>query len=326
MIITYAKILIYLIEYHFIRLVAIIRVWPIAPLPKFTKKQNSILLSAFRGLLANWKILIKRFPHINHISNPFTHISGIVLVLRDLRVFLQRKDRNDSHDLSNIIFDKNCPDYFKRNYHYQTDGYFSYDSAHRYDHQIELLFFGTAHIMRKVAYSVLADVLKKNGNVLEFGAGTGASGDQFKQLFPLVSLDLLEPGKAYLDFAQRNYPHSFANIIPDFMENFRAQKKYDCIFSCFVMHEIPVAYWDNIVQSIKKSLHSNGYLLIVDSQQNGDKSEHQFALDQFEKDFYEPYFKEYREKSLEEYFINQGFKLVVKNEVLFSKSLLFTMP
>lgn len=325
MILTYTKIIVYLLEYTLMRLIARVCGWPFTPPPKLSKEQKLTINTAFKGLLTRWKLVIKKFPRSNKLSSPIAHLNRYRLILTDLRNFLERKKLKDSTDLKGITFNTDCPEYFKRNYHYQTDGYFSFDSAMRYDHQIELLFLGTGHIMRKVAYAELANILKGSEDVLEFGAGSGTSGHQFKQIFPGIVLDILEPSSAYLDFARRTYPQTFNECIPVFMENFKSLKKYDCIFSCFVMHEIPVAFWDLVVQRIKESLKPNGHLFIIDSQQNCDSPAHQFALDQFAEDFYEPYFQEYRENSLEEYFLQKGFKLIVKSEVLFSKTLLFTL-
>lgn len=323
MILTYSKILLYFFEYHFMRVLAMIVGWPVPPLPKFTKEQKQTLNKAFFKLLNNWKIVKKQFPHCNPIENPVTHLSRYWSILTDLRTFAERKKRKESYDLPATLFDRNYPEYFKRNYHYQTDGYFSYDSAKRYDHQFEILFLGAGHVIRKVAYSLLGDVLKGNDSVLEFGASTGTSGHQFKLMFPQVKLDILDPSPTYLEYAKINYPDTFEAFIPEFIENFNSNKKYNCIFSTFIMHEIPVLYWDAIAGSIKSALKPGGHLLIVDSQQNHDKAEHQFGLDQFGEDFFEPYFPEYREKSLEDFFALYGFKLIRKQEVLFSKSLLF---
>lgn len=325
MLFTYAKVMAYLLEYHFMRLLARTAGWPIAPLPKLSKDQKSTLNSAFKALLNQWKEVLKKFPHCNPISSPILHFDRFLSILKDLKIFLIRKNNQESHDLKGITFKQNDPEYFKRNYHYQTDGYFSFDSAKRYDHQVELLFLGSAHIMRKVAYSTLAATLKGGFEVLEFGAGSGTSGHQFKQVFPEASLDLLDPSTTYLDYARTTYPQSFNAFIPEFMENFRPNKKYDCIFSCFIMHEIPVKYWDSVTVAIKEALKKGGHLLIIDSQQNCDKIEHQFALDQFAEDYFEPYFQEFRETSLEEYFTQKGFKLISKTEVLFSKALLFSL-
>ncbi len=325
MLYTYTKIIVYLLEYNFLRLISKVFGWPFAPPPKLTQVQKQTINSAFKALINRWKVVQEKFPGSNEISSPANHLVRFGLILKDLPGFLTRKNQKNSRDLLRINFPAECPDYFKRNYHYQTDGYFSYDSASRYDHQIEILFLGTAHIMRKVAYAELGDVIKGNENVLEFGAGSGASGHQFKSLFPDTSLDILEPGAEYLNYARKTYSQTFNQFIPKFMENFKSDKKYDVVFSCFVMHEIPVSYWDTVTTSIKEALKTGGHLLIIDSQQNCDKSAHQFALDQFGEDFYEPYFPEFRERSLEDYFQEKGFRLIRKNEVLFSKTLLFSL-
>lgn len=306
------------------RVVAKIARWPIDPLPRLSEEDKSALNTAVKSLLKRWKVLQKRFPEVKRSSRPSVHLDRYFLILTDLKKFLLRKSREDSMDLGEIQFDENCPDYFKRNYHYQTGGYFSKEAAPRYDHQIELLFLGLGHVMRKVAYSLLEPVLPKKAQVLEFGAASGTSGHQFKLLYPSTQLDLLEPGEAYLEYAQEVYPGVFHRVIPEFMERFKTSQKYDCIFSCFVMHEIPTEHWEKVLVSIKESLNLKGHVLIIDAQQDNDKKEHQFALDQFARDFFEPYFSGYRSTPLEDYFESHGFKLIRKEEVLFSKALLFT--
>lgn len=325
MLLTYTKLIIYLFEYHLLRGIARLRRWPLSPLPKLSSEQKGTLNTAVKDLIRRWKVVMKEFPESNRLSSPFIHLGRYLLILKDLKVFLTRKESKESHDLTETQSIENCPDYFRRNYHYQTDGYFSLESAARYDHQIEMLFLGSGHIMRKVAYSLLAKHIRGHEKILEFGAGSGTSGYQFKQMFPETKLDLLEPSPAYLHYAEKTYPGTFEKLIPAFLENFTSKDKYDCIFSCFVMHEIPVKYWDALVENLKQSLRPEGYLLIIDSQQNCDKPEHQFALDQFAEDFFEPYFEEFRMNSLEEYFERQGFELVAKEEVLFSKSLVFSL-
>ncbi len=298
--------------------------WPIGQLPKLSKEQNDTLNKAVKSLLKKWKIVIKKYPQSLKMSPPINHLRRFQFILFDLKTFLIRKNKQDSHDIKKVLYSDDCPEYFKRNYHYQTDGYFTCESAARYDHQIELLFLGLGHIMRKVAYSILSPTINENATVLEFGAASGTSGHQFKLLYPKTTLDILEPGSGYLDYAREKYPTDFNESFCGFMERFRSPKKYDLIFSCFVMHEIPFEYWDDVVHSIKENLKVDGHLLIIDAQQDVDKKEHQFALDQFAEDFYEPYFPEYRRNGLEEYFARKGFKILNKEEVLFSKALLFS--
>ena len=51
------------------------------------------------------------------------------------------------------------PDYYLRNFHYQTDGYLSEHSARLYDQQVEVLFIGSADAMRRQALPPIAAFL-----------------------------------------------------------------------------------------------------------------------------------------------------------------------
>ncbi len=42
------------------------------------------------------------------------------------------------------------PEYYGRNFHYQTEGYLSEESAELYEHQTEILFMGTLGLMRRL--------------------------------------------------------------------------------------------------------------------------------------------------------------------------------
>src|SRR3954464_13202390 len=66
-------------------------------------------------------------------------------VLRTLRRSKQKRVRDLPRDLDLSAY----PDYFRRNFHWQTDGYFSARSAAVYDVGVEFLFLGTADVMRR---------------------------------------------------------------------------------------------------------------------------------------------------------------------------------
>ncbi len=55
-----------------------------------------------------------------------------------------RKNKNKDFQGKAAETAATMPDYYARNFHFQTDGYFSEASARRYDHQVEILFGGTA--------------------------------------------------------------------------------------------------------------------------------------------------------------------------------------
>lgn len=52
------------------------------------------------------------------------------------------------------------PDYYLQNFHYQSGGWFTDESAELYDTQVEALFSGTADAMRRAALAEIARELK----------------------------------------------------------------------------------------------------------------------------------------------------------------------
>jgi ubiquinone/menaquinone biosynthesis C-methylase UbiE len=74
---------------------------------------------------------------------------------------------------------KDLPEYYQRNFHFQTDGYLSKESAELYEHQTELLFRGTLHLMRRVLLGEMIKKIKaeptKTFKLLELACGTGVA-------------------------------------------------------------------------------------------------------------------------------------------------------
>ena len=62
---------------------------------------------------------------------------------------MRRSKRKLVRDLPTDVDLGAYPDYFRRNFHWQTDGYFSERSAAVYDIGVEFLFLGTADVMRR---------------------------------------------------------------------------------------------------------------------------------------------------------------------------------
>ena len=68
------------------------------------------------------------------------------------------------------------PRYYRRMFHFQSDGYLSEASAERYDYQVEVLFGGGASLMRRQALVPLRAALRRHsGRHHPGGAGRGAS-------------------------------------------------------------------------------------------------------------------------------------------------------
>ena len=79
------------------------------------------------------------------------------------------------------------PAYYLQNFHYQTDGYLSEESAEIYDFQVETLFSGTAGAMRRQALVPVTTFLhgrdQRKLSLLDVACGTGS-------FFKLTQTDL----------------------------------------------------------------------------------------------------------------------------------------
>ena len=90
-------------------------------------------------------------------ENPLKHFTRIPLLMFDaVRANLQKQKKQTKKfaaETAPILSD--LPDYYKRNFHFQDSGYLGKNSANLYDHQVEVLFSGTADAMRRLIIPAL---------------------------------------------------------------------------------------------------------------------------------------------------------------------------
>ena len=101
------------------------------------------------------------------------------------------------------------PPYYRRKFHFQTDGYLSEASAERYDYQVEVLFGGGAAAMRRQGLVPLrAALLPHQGGastarLLDVGCGTGEFLREVKRNYPRLSVTGIDLSAPYLRVAER---------------------------------------------------------------------------------------------------------------------------
>ena len=89
---------------------------------------------------------------------------------------MRRRRRNQYKDLPGDVDLSRYPSYFRRNFHWQTDGYLSRRSADLYDVGVEFLFLGTADVMRRQVIPPVSRMVQQCGDrlrLLDVGCGTG---------------------------------------------------------------------------------------------------------------------------------------------------------
>lgn len=234
-------------------------------------------------------------------ESPLKHARNFLGVLSDGVRVAWRMKRGQTKDFANPEVTEGTPEYYARNFHFQTDGYFSEASARRYDHQVEILFSGTAGAMRRMILPVLNSKADPQGRWLELGCGAGSATKPVLETFPKVRVTALDMSPAYLKVAQdtlRSYPGS------DFLQGDATalpfkDETFDAVYSVYMLHEMPKSVREKVVREGFRVLKPGGVLVFADSLQLDDEPELNWALERFPKIYHEPFYKGYSKDKME---------------------------
>lgn len=235
-------------------------------------------------------------------ENPLKHLMRIPTLFREVFAISRRRGTKSAHNFSKEAQDllTGLPEYYQRNFHFQGDGYLSNKSAELYEHQVEILFAGTADAMRRL---ILAPMKKHFGEThdgsgltfLEIGAGTGRATRFVRLAFPkakIVAVDLSAPylRKAQQELSEFNH-HDFVEANGSDL-SFK-DETFDAAYSVFLFHELPPAERKAVIRETQRVLKMGGFHGLVDSLQLGDTPVFDHALELFPQSFHEPFYKNY---------------------------------
>jgi ubiquinone/menaquinone biosynthesis C-methylase UbiE len=196
------------------------------------------------------------------------------------------------------------PSYYRQNFHFQTDGWLSEQSAALYDTQVEVLFTGAADAMRRRALKPIAEwIAGRNQRALaglDVGCGTGRLLAAVHEAWPGLRLTGLDLSTPYLAEARRVVGRTArVKLIEGPAESLPfADRSLDLVFSSFLLHELPPDARLATLREMARVLRPDGLVVIVDSLQKGDRPEWDGLLDLFPHYFHEPYYAEYTEGRL----------------------------
>ncbi len=289
-------------------------------------------IRALRELTAReWRNIEQGFyakPH-DRVRNPRRLISDSIRFLRDVpRVEERRMGRNNSE-----VFTEDrkgqYPRYYLQNFHYQTDGWLSDESARLYDTQVEVLFTGTADLMRRMALVPLAEALKgkdqRHMSLLDVATGTGRFLTFVKDNYPKLPVTALDLSGAYLDEARRNLkPWSGVDFVEANAETMPFDDgAHDVVTSIYLFHELPPKIRRVVAREIARVLKPGGTFILVDSIQYGDASEWDGILESFPVGFHEPYYMGYLSEDLAALFSEAGLEFCWSDHGFLSKVAVF---
>lgn len=218
------------------------------------------------------------------------------------------------------------PRYYRRKFHFQTDGYLSEASAERYDHQVEVLFGGGAAAMRRQALVPLREALLRHpggaaqARLLDIGCGTGAFLREAKRNYPRLSVTGLDLSAPYLAVAGRRLGDwSRVELVEGAAEAMPfAESEFDVVSVIYLLHELPPRTRRAVIEEIRRVLKPGGTLILVDSLQTGDAPDYDALLDYFPVGFHEPYYASYLGEDLDR-LVGPGFAPEGRSIAYFSK-------
>jgi ubiquinone/menaquinone biosynthesis C-methylase UbiE len=205
------------------------------------------------------------------------------------------------------------PAYYLQNFHYQTDGWLSPDSAKLYDMQVEVLFAGAADAMRRVALGCLARALKgRDQRIVQFmdvGCGSGRFLAQILAAFPRLPAVGVDLSPAYAEEARARlsaWPQ--VRVLVGQAEALECDDgALDAATCIYLFHELPPKVRQQVARELARAIKPGGVLVFADSLQTGDHADLNQMLEYFPVGFHEPFYNSYQAENLPELFAEAGF-------------------
>jgi ubiquinone/menaquinone biosynthesis C-methylase UbiE len=223
---------------------------------------------------------------------PVAHYAKrLPLLAREVPRVLARMKSRDYADLPRDVDLSEYPPYYRRTFHWQSDGYLSRRSAALYDVGVEFLFGGTADIMRRQAIPPLRDTTPRS--ILDVACGTGRTLAQLRAAMPDAELVGLDLSPYYLEEARATVGDGVELVQGNAEAMPMADASFDAIVSVFLFHELPRNARRNVMREMFRVLRPGGRLVILDSVQVSDAEEIVYFLERFQRELHEPFYRDY---------------------------------
>ena len=207
------------------------------------------------------------------------------------------------------------PAYYLQNFHYQSGGWLTEDSAKLYDTQVEILFGGAADAMRRIALGSLAQALKgkdqRHVRLVDLACGNGRFLRQILAAYPRIAAVGLDLSPAYCEEARARlgaWPQ--VEIIVGAVEQAPFETGgVDAATCVYLFHELPPRVRRDVAREISRMLKPGGVLVLADSIQTNDTADLDQMLEYFPVGFHEPYFSSYLKEDFVTLFAEVGLDL-----------------
>jgi ubiquinone/menaquinone biosynthesis C-methylase UbiE len=256
------------------------------------------MAALFQQDLANVEAGIYPLP-VDHDGSLATLLHRSRLFFEDLPDVHRRRESGARSEVLTPETRGKRPRYYLQNFHFQSGGWMTEESARRYDTQVEVLFQGSANATRRQALPQLHEIFARRDQrrlrLIDVGCGTGRFLDFVKQVWPRLPALGLDLSEAYVREAKRHlrgWPRLDFVVangesipVPDACQ--------DAVTSIFLFHELPPKVRRAMFREFARVLKPGGRLVLVDSLQRGDAPDYEGLLELFPQNFHEPYYASY---------------------------------
>ncbi len=301
--------------------------------PLHSTPSLAVLAKAVTGLFAqDWKnVEAGLYPAPLDLRREARHALSSLRYLADVPAVLRRQ-RAGAHDEARGK-GEGLPAYYRRNFHFQTDGYLSERSAQLYDFQVEALFAGTADAMRRRAYVPAARYLArhdlKTPVILDAGAGTGRFLSFVKSLQPeakAIALDLSEPYLARARKRAEKMGQAVETLAAPAEKMPLPDESVDVVTSIYLFHELPPKIRAAVAAEIARVLKPGGIFVFADSIQYGDAPAFDGLVEVFPALLHEPFYESYAKTDLKRLFADAGLMAAHVDIAYLTKIVTFEKP
>jgi ubiquinone/menaquinone biosynthesis C-methylase UbiE len=273
---------------------------------------RAAFLELFAKDRANIEAGLYPAPDDLRVERSLSALRNSARFFRDLPNVDRRRLQRDGTEVREAAKGARYPAYYLQNFHYQSGGWLSDDSAKLYDTQVEILFGGAASAMRRVALGSLARAVKgidqRKVKLLDLACGNGQFLAQILAAFPRMPVTGLDLSPAYSAEAKtRLAPWSQAEIVTGAVEQAPFEDESFSAATCvYLFHELPPRVRRETAREIARVLKPGGTFVFADSIQAGDAADLDRMLEYFPVGFHEPFFGSYQKEDLVALFAEAG--------------------
>ena len=258
------------------------------------------------------------------------YLRDLPKLMFDARNVVKRKHDNNYKDIPAVDKDR-FPPYYRRTFHWQSGGYFSDFSAQVYELGVELLFRGTADVMRRQIIPPITRWLNDHpgdARLLDVACGTGRTLHQLARAHPHLRLHGADMSPAYIKRARKRLLD--VDEVTLAAENAEALPWADATFdiatSVYLFHELPRNARRNAMREMFRVVRPGGLVVIEDSAQLSESGFLEPVLRGFPAEFHEPFYGDYLEDDLADILREVGFTNVRTEAHLVAKVVIATRP